>query len=398
MSFKNTLHALCFLAALPATAQETAVSRPQPGPEQQTDIVDLRRRLFGNSAPRTDSGQSQFSLIPGVGFAPASGLSFSLTAVSTFRPKGGTGTEKLSNIIGSASASVKGQIVLQGNAVVFSRGDRRHFLAEWRYMRYPSPTWGLGPASEEAAQYKVDFDYLKLHQAYLWRVGRNLYAGPGLFGDLLWRISEQLPAGQGTDFKSYGIRHQERALGPALRVLYDSRVNAVNPGGGTYASLALRSVLEELGSTNSWQSAQIDLRHYLPVGRRGNVLAFWNYDWLTLGGNRPPYLLLPSTGWDDNYNTGRGYQQGRYRGRNLLYLESEFRFGLTRNGLLGAVAFANAQAFPDDPLKGIGRVLPGAGAGLRVKLNKYSGTNLAFDYGFGAGGSQFLALNVGEVF
>ncbi|GAA4318321.1 hypothetical protein [Flaviaesturariibacter amylovorans] len=394
MRYTYIISALLLLlpAAVPAAAQDRTPD------SAGTDLTDIRRRIFGARSPRTDSGAAQFALVPGVSYGPASGVSVSLTAVKTYRPRNAGPDDKLSNIIGSASVAQKGQLVFQANAVVFTPGDRHNVLAEWRYMRYPSPTWGLGARSANEAEYQLDFDYLKLHQSFLWRLRKNLYVGPGLFVDALWRVRELAPPAHGTDYQRYGLAARERAIGPALRLLYDSRINTVNPASGTYASFALRTVRTELGSTSNWQSLQVDLRRYIPMGRRQNVLAFWSYNWLTLGGGQTPYLLLPSTGWDDQYNTGRGYQQGRYRGRNLLYLEGEYRFGITRNGLLGAVAFANAQAFPSNPLRGLGRILPGAGGGLRIKLNKYSATNLAFDYGFGVDGSRFLALNVGEVF
>jgi len=41
---------------------------------------------------------------------------------------------------------------------------------------------------------------------------------------------------------------------------------------------------------------------------------------------------------------------------------------------------------------------PGWGAGIRLKFNKFSRTNVAIDYGFGEGGSGGLFVNVGEVF
>ena len=43
-------------------------------------------------------------------------------------------------------------------------------------------------------------------------------------------------------------------------------------------------------------------------------------------------------------------------------------------------------------------VVPGYGAGLRVKFNKHSNTSVALDYGFGQGGSRGLFMNLGEVF
>ena len=128
------------------------------------------------------------------------------------------------------------------------------------------------------------------------------------------------------------------------------------------------------------------------------MLAFWNLTWLSFG-NQAPYLDLPSTGWDTYANMGRGYTQGRFRGRNLVYLETEYRAALLRNGLLGAVVFANMQTYSDYPdTSQFGRLLPGGGVGLRIKVNKQSNLNLAIDYGIGIGGSRGLFINLGEVF
>ena len=127
------------------------------------------------------------------------------------------------------------------------------------------------------------------------------------------------------------------------------------------------------------------------------MLALWSYNWLTIAG-KPPYLLLPSTGWDDYFNTGRGYIQGRYRGRQMLYMEAEYRMQITKNGLLGAVFFANAQSFSKDLSRQFQTIAPAAGAGIRIKLNKFSGANLCIDYAFGAEGSRGFFVNLGEVF
>jgi hypothetical protein len=127
-----------------------------------------------------------------------------------------------------------------------------------------------------------------------------------------------------------------------------------------------------------------------------NVLAFWSYFWLTHG--PCPYLDLPSTQWDTYTHTGRGYIQSRFRGISLLDLESEYRFGITSNGFLGGVVFADVESVPDWPNGRFSSVAPGCGAGLRIKINKHSNTNLSVDYGFGLNGSGGLYVNLGELF
>jgi hypothetical protein len=41
---------------------------------------------------------------------------------------------------------------------------------------------------------------------------------------------------------------------------------------------------------------------------------------------------------------------------------------------------------------------PGIGAGLRLKLNKHSDTNIAIDFGLGAEGSAGVFFGTGEAF
>ena len=78
--------------------------------------------------------------------------------------------------------------------------------------------------------------------------------------------------------------------------------------------------------------------------------------------------------------------------------EGEYRFDILRNGLLGGVVFCNAESVPDYPYSSFDVIHVGKGIGLRIKLNKYSDTNLCIDYGWGDGGSRGFFFNVGEVF
>ena len=82
----------------------------------------------------------------------------------------------------------------------------------------------------------------------------------------------------------------------------------------------------------------------------------------------------------------------------MIYAEAEYRFGILNNGLLGGVVFGNVQSFSRNIATQLSLLAPGFGAGLRVKLNKSSNTNLCIDYGFGMNGSKGLFLNLGEVF
>jgi hypothetical protein len=73
---------------------------------------------------------------------------------------------------------------------------------------------------------------------------------------------------------------------------------------------------------------------------------------------------------------------------------------LTRNGLLGAVAFANTTTVSSrqDNLSLFDAADPAAGFGLRVLLNKRSRTNLCTDYAWGKAGARAFYLSIQEAF
>jgi hypothetical protein len=126
------------------------------------------------------------------------------------------------------------------------------------------------------------------------------------------------------------------------------------------------------------------------------VLGAWFWSWITFGPT--PYLALPAIGWDFDGTTGRGYVEGQMRGPGLLYGEVELRQQVTRNGLVGATAFLNLSSFSEATTRRFTRVDPGYGVGLRLKLNKYTGTNVGLDVGFDRTGVRNVYLISTEAF
>lgn len=82
----------------------------------------------------------------------------------------------------------------------------------------------------------------------------------------------------------------------------------------------------------------------------------------------------------------------------MVYFETEYRYGITANGLLGGVVFVNAESFSAAQGTKLQSIQPAFGPGMRIKINKVSKTNIAIDYGFGNQGSRGLFIDVGEAF
>ncbi|HEV3225150.1 MAG TPA: BamA/TamA family outer membrane protein, partial [Puia sp.] len=188
--------------------------------------------------------------------------------------------------------------------------------------------------------------------------------------------------------------------GLTINVTEDSRDNPINAYKGIYASLIFRINEKIFGGSQNSTMLYAEWRNYIPLQKNkpGMILAFWTWGQFVTSGN-VPYLALPSIGWDTYGRSGRGYVQGRFRGVNMVYGESEFRMPISKNGLFGVVAFLNATT-ASSPTTGqqlFNSLAPGYGVGLRIKMNMKDRTNICVDYGRGQS-SNGLYFNIQETF
>ena len=391
------------------TATHAKIAVKGEEPMNQMDIVDLWRTIRKKQSQRKidtaekKSTKVRYTGIPAAGYTLQTGFAGLLSGNAAFYVDTNR-TQNESVILSSLTYSQYNQIILPLQVNLWTKGNKYNFVTDYRYLKYPSLTYGLGGYTALSDGYNIDYSALRLHQTLYKYFTHNLYLGVGYDYDYFWGIKEtDPPAGTVTDFEKYDaggktVNKTESASGVTLNFLHDSRGNPINPTGGDFINIVYRPDPVWMGNATSWQSLIFDLRKYIKLSpESNNILAFWSYDWLTLSGN-PPYLLLPNTGGDPYSNTGRGYIQGRFRGKDMLYVEGEYRFAITRNGLLGGVLFANAESFSEQTASNFSVISPGYGAGIRVRLNKFSGTNLGLDYGFGANGSGGFFVNLGEVF
>ncbi len=391
-----------FAQAQNGTADSTVAKGGEKDHVQETDMIDLLMKLLKNEKPReADTSREGASKIH-LSVAPAAGytLQTSLAGVVVANAAFSTGPDaNTSSLQTSFTYTVRNQIILPLQSNIWTKGNKWNFVTDWRYLKFPTYTYGIGGYTAFADGYLIDYSALRFRQTVFRELATSFYAGIGYNLDYYWNIQElNPPAGVVTDFQKYGLQNTELTSGVTFNFLYDSRKNSINPDNGGFVNVIYRPNLKILGNSTTWRSLMVDLRKYFhfPEGSK-NILAFWNYDWLTLSGD-PPYLMMPNTGGDPYSNTGRGYVQGRFRGKNMVYAEGEYRFGITANGLLGAVIFANAESFTELSSGKFEVIAPGWGAGLRLKLNKFSKASVAIDYGFGLNGSGGLFVNLGEVF
>ena len=368
----------------------------------QRDAIDVLKGLFGREVktevrvtPRTGM---EWAILPTFSYNPVYGAAFG--ALISGAGRRGSARARYSNLAVSANYSTTGQLQAQVRGDIYSLGENYLMKADFRYLDTERSTWGLGPLNTQQGEYPMTFVLQRLYLTALREVTGRVYVGLGFhydeFSDI---VDERAAEGESTPFSEYsgGLPSKTRAVGVSMNLLADLRDNLVNPKRGYYVSGSFHSYLDGLGSDQNWQDLWVEARVYphLPA-HSDNVLAFWLYGWMTFG--PAPYLNLPSNGWDTYGRGGRGYLAGRIRGANQIYVESEYRFSISDDGLWGMVIFANGMSTTDTDTGTFARVDPAAGIGLRIKFNKHTDTNLAIDYAVGRDGSDGVFLGMTEVF
>ena len=376
---------------------DTAASSYWTGTPQK-DVGDIWRQLLRKEPKIEKADKKSFNMvIPSVSYSIATGFMVVATNnIVLFLDK--NDQTNRSTILSQAVYSQKNQVFFISNSNIWLPKRRLNLLGDYRFYKFPTATYGLGGFTQNSDELYIDYRHVRVYQAALAPIKNNFFAGLGFNLNHYWRITD-------TDSTLNNLRNHESGVnglsdkstssGLSVNLLFDNQGKARN---SSYFYTRFIQNLKALGSNTNWQSLLIEAKQVLQISeKRHQSLAFWSYNWLTLNGDAP-YLDMPSTGWDAYNNMGRGYVVGRFRGRNLLYLESEFRFGLTKNGLLGAVVFANAQSVTHPISNRFETLLPGTGAGLRLKLNKKANSVVAIDYAIGRYGSRGFFFNFNEVF
>lgn len=410
----HVVRAAAIIIVLLASSARAQLSNPDPAMATQTDslseagvpqrdIFDVLSKLLHRERvePQVDITPKtglQWSLLPTFSYNPIYGAAFG--AMISAAGRRGSEEARYSSLSISANYSTTGQFQMQVRGDVFSPGEDYLLKADFRYLDTERPTWGLGPIYSNQQEYPMEFLLNRIYATVLRRISGPVYLGLGYHYDEFSNIVDQRAnEGDTTPFETYsgGLPTTTRASGMSLNVLADTRDNQVNPRSGYYLSTSFRDYLEAFGSDASWQELWIEARVYPHVPKpSNNVLAFWMYGWMSFG--PAPYLNLPSNGWDTYGRGARGYVAGRIRGQNQIYIEAEYRRTLTRDGLWGIVVFTNIISTAQPETGTFAEPDPGVGAGLRVKFNKHTDTNLTLDHGWGRDGSRGWFLGLTEVF
>jgi hypothetical protein len=425
MKLRAAVLAALLIAPRAATAQDSAPAQTAaPDPDPQVDVMDVWRKLRDQPpAPEDgqDAGSRMIAAMPIVGWNPTFGFTFGAAAQIAF-VAGPPETTRISSSVNSLSFSTNKDTLLNVRFSVYT-GENRWFVeGDNRFYISGQSVYGLGTSTPDSAAIDAEYTFVRIRDTGYRRVGGPFYIGGGVLFDSYSNVRPDDVSDAEWNLSPYATYSQQHGLplasqqsgGVSVNALFDRRIGEIDPRSGWMAQGWYRVSFDDfLGGDSSWQLAHVELRSYFPLGERarptatapgGGVparhrLAIWTFADVTTRG-AAPYFDLPETVSDVYGRSSRAYRQGRYRGERLAYGEVEYRGMLTRNGLLGMVAFANATTITNLEAgeKLFDSYAPAAGAGLRVLFNKRSRTNFCVDVAFGKDGASGLYFALQDAF
>jgi len=392
---RNLLFLLFIIGLLPALKAQSADSKSPPAERdsikniqridsvKQVDLVDYLVRIFKikNSDEKRDNTKVKFSLFPTT--STTSGDKMLVTSFNAAFLLGDIKNTNISTIYFYPYITFSNQFGIMLTSNIWLKKNNWNFTGEYFILNYPQYTWGLGGNSDAANETLVDFRQIRFHQNALKGIFPHFAVGLGYSYDRHYNI--HIPEDEVSDKITQEIpvdTINTTSSGVVLPVIYDNRNNPINAKRGIYSSISYSFFSTALGSDKAYQTLFLDVRKYftLPFSK-APVIAFRSYYW-TITNGTAPYLDLPANRWEPaDGSSSRGIQKNRYRSNALLYFESEYRFGISKNGLWGGVVFANVLSASEFETQNFQYWHPAGGAGVRLKFNKYSGTNVALDLG-----------------
>lgn len=410
----TTVFVLVFVFSVVAIAQQSHDSLATCPVKSLGDLLKKKDSALVVKTPKNNF----LIVIPVIGSQPATGFLFGVTSQYTF--KGNDVDSKFSAISVSANYTTKKQLLLNLKNNMLLDHNKVFLSGDWRYYIFTQPNYGLGtdlipPHVQQEDNFNLDslaqpmdYNYFKLHQTVSWRVNGNFYVGAGVHLDSYSKIVDKTLDTANNVFTyhydysaKYGFNSTDYMInGVSLNLLYDSRDNQVNANHGWYGNINFR-INPSLGKHQRPSTVlYAEYRKFWPLSKTNeqHVFAIWAYGQFVTSG-KVPYLNLPALGWDQRSRAGKGYQQGLFRGNNLMYFEAEYRFPITCNQLISGTIFGDLTTASDRDrdVYLLKYIQPAVGISLRILIDKATRTNLIFNQAWGRKSRGFY-LNAAESF
>ncbi|MBC8053324.1 MAG: BamA/TamA family outer membrane protein [Sphingobacteriaceae bacterium] len=313
-------------------------------------------------------------IVPALGYAQETGFQYGLVSLVSFFADKDTATRN-SSIAGLVSFTTKNQSVITLKPDVWSKQNRYHYIGDLRYKDFPFNFYGIGSKTRKEDEERITQQLSRVGLEVEKLRRRGSYTGLNASYEQ-HRFFDKEPGGIYSTNMFIRDKDGGQVAFLGLSQIIDSRNSNVYTTRGSYVKFNYSYAPDFFGGDNFTGSfAKLDLRAFKSYNPK-TVLGF-NLNYQTIQGNATPFYLLPQLG---NDQIMRGYYTGRYRDRNLLAAQLEYKYRIIPR--IGFVAFAGAGSVYGNQFS-LEDFKPSVGGGLRYFFDTIRGLSLRMDYAFG---------------
>lgn len=298
---------------------------------------------------------------PTVAYAPETSWELGVSSLYVYSANRDL-SNRLSEIKAFTFYTLENQYGFWLDHALYTDENKWFFYGRARYQSFPLFYYGIGRETPSEHIALIDGEYTLFRERLLRETLPSLYFGLELDYQGLNRVNY---IDTETDFELPEVGAMgSNNLGIGLGLLYNNIHNAMNPREGLYSEWAFMNYNTAAGSDYNMTTYVIDNRIYRPV-KENTVFAAQVYGQFTSG--NAPFNMLALMGGE---SLMRGYYLGRYRDKNLVAGQVEYRilpFEFSKRW--GASVFlAAGQVYGDEYGFNWDQFLPTGGAGIRYLI------------------------------
>lgn len=287
------------------------------------------------------------------------------------------------------TGTIKGVFAAKIEGHNFTPHDRLRLNYSLSVSTVPQDFWGMGYEMGKNKEHG-DYHQFKIHfKPYaMYRLTKGLYFGPQV--DVYHVNTYKFAMPDSTIDYLHGQREDITSLGAGAVLEYDTRDFILNPARGQYVKVEQMFYPKGINRYN-FDYTDLTFRTYHPLWKKC-TLAAECHGMFTYGGE-VPWTMLAQVG--DDGRRMRGYYEGRFRDKNIIEAQLEFRQMIAwRFGVTAFVGAANI--FPSWDEINLHHTLPNYGLGLRWEFKPR--VNLRLDCGFTDRHKPGIIFNMSEAF
>lgn len=353
----------------------------------QNDNTDIVEALTADS-DSTESKKLSFNGYPYAYFTPETQLAFGIGGIFIFYT---SDYEKLkpSKIGIGGWYSTNKQYNIAINPVMYFSENRIYIELPFNFGHFIDKFWGIGNNTIETGNEEYTLDQfaatLKVQIPPVWFASDRT----GIIIDyddteIVDKMNNEILQNDEVIGSNGG-----QLIGIGTDLVWDTRDNLFFPNHGIYQYM--KFVVYPSFNDYAFYTFELDVRHYNSFSK-DHVLA-GNIYFAGSNGEVPFYKLQALGG----QNRMRGYFEGRYRDKNYLLLQLEYRQYFWWK--FGFAVFVGAGDVASELMKfNLNDMKFSYGAGLRFLFNKEEKVNLRVDFGIGNDGNSGVYFGIEEAF